>query len=134
VLELGCHGWQLMLTVPAGRAADRPQWMLQPYDLLSLFPALARVQERCRLAGVKFLPGNNVGYYGPFEQALRGALRSASDLSCAAGRLVIGIEANGDIKGCPSLPTRGFVGGNVREHAPSRRQSVRKPTWRKSSS
>ena len=35
----------------------------------------------------------------------------------AAGRSGIGIEANGDIKGCPSLPTRDWVGGNVREHS-----------------
>ena len=27
----------------------------------------------------------------------------------------LGIEANGDIKGCPSLPTADYVGGNVRD-------------------
>ena len=31
-----------------------------------------------------------------------------------AGRFVMGIESNGAVKGCPSLPTRGYVGGNVR--------------------
>ena len=36
--------------------------------------------------------------------------------SCGAGRNILGIEANGDIKGCPSLPTADYVGGNVREH------------------
>jgi radical SAM protein with 4Fe4S-binding SPASM domain len=112
-----CHGIQLILTVPAGRAADRPELVLQPYDLLELFPRLAALQERCVERGVKFLPGNNLGYFGPFEQQLRGALRCPSQSSCAAGRLVIGIEANGDIKGCPSLPTDGWVGGNVRDHA-----------------
>lgn len=65
---------------------------------------------------MKFLPGNNVGYFGPYEHRFRGRLRCASDGSCSAGRSVIGIEANGDIKGCPSLPTRGWVGGNVRDH------------------
>lgn len=117
VLALGCHGWQLMLTVPAGRAADEPDVLLQPYDLLTLFPLLAEMHERCTARGVKFLPGNNVGYFGPYEHRLRGALRCAENASCPAGRYVLGIEANGDIKGCPSLPTRGWVGGNVRDHS-----------------
>lgn len=116
LFEHGCHGLQLILTVPAGRAADRPELLLQPYDLLELFPRLAAMQQRCVERGVKFLPGNNVGYFGPFEQQLRGGLRCASQASCAAGQLVIGIEANGDIKGCPSLPTEGWVGGNVRDY------------------
>src|SRR5690606_27420390 len=38
ILEAGCHDWQLMLTVPAGRAADEPEVQLQPSDLLVLFP------------------------------------------------------------------------------------------------
>lgn len=116
VLSNGCHGWQLQLTVPAGRAADEPEVLLQPYDLVVLFPILSRLQRRITAAGAKFLPGNNVGYFGPFERQFRQSLRCPGDASCSAGRAVIGIEANGDIKGCPSLPTRGWVGGNVRDH------------------
>jgi radical SAM protein with 4Fe4S-binding SPASM domain len=113
----GCHALQLILTVPAGRAADVPDLVLQPRDLLGLFPRIAQLAEHCERHGIKLLPGNNVGYFGLYEHRLRRSLRSASQVSCAAGRLVIGIEANGDIKGCPSLPTRGWVGGNVRDHS-----------------
>ena len=28
---------------------------------------------------------------------------------------MLGIESNGDIKGCPSLPSAPYVGGNIRE-------------------
>jgi cation:H+ antiporter len=35
--------------------------------------------------------------------------------SCGAGRSVLGIEADGAIKGCPSLPTEAWTGGNVRD-------------------
>jgi radical SAM protein with 4Fe4S-binding SPASM domain len=112
-----CHGWQVIFTVPAGRAADEPEVLLQPYDLLSILPALGEISSRCSEAGIRLLPGNNVGYFGPLEHQLRGALRCPSQASCSAGRSVIGIEANGDIKGCPSLPTRGWVGGNVRDHS-----------------
>ena len=117
LLEAGGHGWQLMLTVPAGRAADEPEVLLQPSDLLVLFPTLMELKARCEAHDVKLLPGNNVGYFGPYEHALRGAIRSACHADCSAGRSTLGIEANGDVKGCPSLPTRNWVGGNLRDHA-----------------
>jgi radical SAM protein with 4Fe4S-binding SPASM domain len=33
---------------------------------------------------------------------------------CQAGQYVMGIESDGTVKGCPSLPTAPYVGGNVR--------------------
>lgn len=112
----GAHGWQLQLTVPAGRAADEPEILLQPYDLLALFPLLARLKKSCDELGITFLPGNNVGYFGPHDHELRRLASCGHSASCPAGRLGLGIEANGDIKGCPSLPSDAWVGGNVREH------------------
>jgi MoaA/NifB/PqqE/SkfB family radical SAM enzyme len=63
VLELlianGVHSWQIQLTVAMGRAADHPDWILQPYDLLELFPMLDRLAARCKEADVLLWPGNN---------------------------------------------------------------------------
>lgn len=112
----GAHGWQVQLTVPAGRAADEPEVLLQPYDLLVLFPLLAELKQACDAGRIKFLAGNNVGYFGPYDHVLRDLSACGHSGSCQAGRLAIGIEANGDIKGCPSLPTEAWVGGNIREH------------------
>ena len=112
-----CHGWQIQLTVPVGRAADEPEVILQPYDLLTVFPMLAELKKRCDAAGVTMLAGNNVGYFGPYEHVLRSYCRSDYRRSCAAGVTTLGIESNGDIKGCPSLPTDAWVGGNVRQHS-----------------
>ena len=81
VLGRGCHGWQLQLTVPAGRAADEPDVLLQPEDLLELFPILSRLHTRLTERGVKFLPGNNIGYFGPYERQFREALRCPTDAS-----------------------------------------------------
>jgi radical SAM protein with 4Fe4S-binding SPASM domain len=117
LLAEGVHGWQLQLTVPVGRAADEPEVILQPYDLLLLFPVLAGLKERCDRAGVTMLAGNNVGYFGPYEHVLRSYCRSGYRRSCSAGLTTLGIESNGDVKGCPSLPTDAWVGGNVREHS-----------------
>jgi radical SAM protein with 4Fe4S-binding SPASM domain len=116
VIASGAHSWQIQLTVAMGRAADEPELLLQPYDLLELFPRLGALAERCRAADVLLWPGNNVGYFGPFETALRGTLPRGHMVSCGAGKWGIGIEADGTIKGCPSLATATWAGGNVREH------------------
>ena len=115
--EAGAHGWQVQLTVPMGRAADEPELILQPYDLLELFPMLAQLKHRLDSAGVKLVTGNNVGYFGPYDHLLRQAFPCGHSTLCPAGHHVLGIEANGDIKGCPSLPTESWVGGNIRERS-----------------
>jgi radical SAM protein with 4Fe4S-binding SPASM domain len=111
------HAWQVQLTVPMGRAADRPEWLLQPDDLLEVIPKIADLAVRGRKHGVLIWPGNNIGYFGPHEGILRGR-GAPSDMhwsSCSAGKHTLGIESDGAIKGCPSLPTTSYVGGNVRE-------------------
>jgi len=113
----GAHSWQIQLTVPMGRAADEPDVLLQPYDLLALFPMLAKLRERCDELKVRFFPGNNVGYFGPHEPTLRGHVISGHASSCKAGQRTLGIEADGTIKGCPSLSTAAWGGGNIRDHS-----------------
>ncbi len=111
----GAHSWQCQMTVPMGRATDEPEVLLQPYDLLELFPLLQSLATRCRELRVRLLPGNNVGYFGPYESELRGYNPAGHASSCMAGQLTLGIEADGAIKGCPSLPTAAWTGGNVRD-------------------
>jgi radical SAM protein with 4Fe4S-binding SPASM domain len=115
IIEHGAHSWQIQLTVAMGRAADRPELLLQPYDLLELFPLIGRLAERCREADLVLWAGNNVGYFGPYESALRGSLPRGHMVSCGAGVWGLGIEADGTIKGCPSLATAAWAGGNVRD-------------------
>lgn len=115
LIARGGHSWQIMLTVAMGRAVDEPELLLQPYDLLRLFPLLDRLKDRCDEAGVLLWPGNNLGYFGPHEHKLRGGLPQGHCASCGAGRSTLGIEADGAIKGCPSLPTEAWTGGNVRD-------------------
>lgn len=115
LIERGIYGWQPQLTVAMGRAADRPELLLQPFDLLEVMPLLAELARRCSEAGVRFAPGNNVGYFGPLESELRRHVAQGHCQSCSAGRQTLGIEANGDVKGCPSLPSADYVGGNLRD-------------------
>jgi radical SAM protein with 4Fe4S-binding SPASM domain len=116
LIAAGCHSWQIQLTVAMGRGADEPEVLLEPYDLEKLFPLLARLKKRCDEAGVRLWPGNNIGYFGPYESILRGNMPLGHSASCGAGRATLGIEADGTIKGCPSLTTHGWAGGNIREN------------------
>jgi len=116
IAALGAHSWQLQMTVPMGRAADEPDVLLRPYDLLELFPLLAQLKQRAVELGVRIWPGNNIGYFGPYESALKGTLPRGHMASCGAGRSTLGIEADGAIKGCPSLPTEAWTGGNIRDN------------------
>jgi radical SAM protein with 4Fe4S-binding SPASM domain len=111
----GIHSWLMQLTVGMGRAADEERLLLEPYQVLEVLPMLARLKRRADQAGVRFWAGNNVGYFGPYESVIRASYPQGHMGSCGAGRTVLGIEANGDIKGCPSLPTADYVGGNVRD-------------------
>lgn len=116
LIDAGGVAWQLQLTVPMGRAADRPELLLQPSDLLELYPLIVWIKEaRLDPAGVQLQPGNNIGYFGGYEELLRvGGKRGARWSPCGAGRNVLGLEADGAIKGCPSLPTASYTGGNLR--------------------
>jgi len=115
LVALGIRSWQVQLTTPLGRASDRPDMILQPYDLLDLVPRVARLKDRAFADGVLLMPGNNLGYFGPEEALLRSAHEGGRDhfRGCQAGRYVLGVESNGAVKGCPSLQAA-YVGGNVR--------------------
>lgn len=111
--DLGVKSWQVQLTVPMGRAADRQALLLQPYDLLDLFPLLLWIkQTKLDPGGVTLFPSNNVGYFSPFEEMLRfRGERGAHWSGCVSGKWSLGLEADGKIKGCPSLPSKDYTGG-----------------------
>jgi Y-X(10)_GDL-associated radical SAM protein len=115
-IDAGATNWQVQLTVAMGRAADNPELLLQPYELLELMPLLAELFEEGADSGLLLQPGNNIGYFGPYESVWRG---SGDDrihwTSCNAGQNTLGIEADGTIKGCPSLATTSYAGGNIRD-------------------
>jgi radical SAM protein with 4Fe4S-binding SPASM domain len=125
--DAGVQVWRAQLTVPMGRAAERPEWILEPWRIPSVMETLAAIQveaaERAHAEGVPLkrmfnvMAGNNLGYFGPHEFVLRSRPggNAVAWKGCAAGRSVLGIESDGTIKACPSLPTAPYVGGNVRD-------------------
>jgi len=113
----GIESWQVQITAALGRAADRPDMLLQPWDLLDIVPRVAKLKTRGFEDGIALMPANNLGYFGVEETLLRSMEKGGRDhfQGCQAGRFSMGIESDGAVKGCPSLQTSHYVGGHVRE-------------------
>lgn len=107
--------WQVQLTTAMGNAADRAWLLFQPAELEDLYRVLARIGLRAADEGVRIAPGNNIGYFGPYDsQIFASGGGGRAWAGCMAGLAVLGIHADGSIKGCPTLPSE-FIGGNIRE-------------------
>lgn len=116
IAEAGVKSWQIQLSVAMGHAADNNGYLLQPYRMLDIFPLLSDLYDEAEALGIRLILANNVGYFGPYEAKLRSVESSAAHWDgCSAGRNGLGIEADGKIKGCPSLATTEFTGANIRD-------------------
>jgi radical SAM protein with 4Fe4S-binding SPASM domain len=113
--EAGIDGWQIQLTSPMGNGADRAWLLIQPGELEDLYRVLARIAMRSAdEKRLRVLPANDIGYFGAYDALLFSASSRHLWTGCMAGLSVLGIHADGSIKGCPTLPSE-YVGGNIRE-------------------
>lgn len=110
----GIKNWQIQLVVAMGNAVENDNHIIQPYELIDLYDRLIKVYQRALANGILIQAGNNIGYYGPYEHIWRQG-NDAHWSGCQAGHTSIGIEADGAIKGCPSLPTTEYTGGNIKD-------------------
>jgi radical SAM protein with 4Fe4S-binding SPASM domain len=118
--DRGVSSWQLQVGNPGGTMSESRGLVIPPEDLLWLVPQIAEMKQSGPRRPVIF-PADNIGYYGKFERILRD--RGATIcfwIGCRAGCQVIGIESDGNVKGCLSLPSarngvRDFVEGNLRD-------------------
>jgi radical SAM protein with 4Fe4S-binding SPASM domain len=123
VIDAGVSIWRLQLAVPMGSMQSQRDWVLRPAQLLELMPLLARLKQA---GGVRTLVADTLGYYGPYDRVLRGRTGGAQRScwkGCQAGMKVLGIEANGNVKGCLSLQAHRneasdpFVEGNLQRES-----------------
>jgi radical SAM protein with 4Fe4S-binding SPASM domain len=106
--EVGLSYWQIQITFSLGRMKEHDDYSLPPERL----PELAEFIRTKTAAGgaLRVLPGDNLGYF--CEPPIRDKVWKG----CFAGRHLMGVDADGAIKGCLSLP-REFVEGNIRERS-----------------
>jgi radical SAM protein with 4Fe4S-binding SPASM domain len=109
--ELDVDMWQVQLGLPLGRLREvETPYMIQPTQL----PTLAQMLVEFIQSGPQpvIRVSDTIGYYTAREPVLRGI--NGVWTGCYAGVLTLGIESNGDVKGCSCLP-REFVAGNLRQ-------------------
>lgn len=117
LIEIGVHSWQLQLAVPTGAMAAHRERVLPAEELLWLVPQIA---ELCGHRALRTVASDHIGYFGKPEACLRQAdVTMPFWLGCWAGLHVLGVESNGNVKGCLSLPSSrhgasGYVEGNLR--------------------
>jgi radical SAM protein with 4Fe4S-binding SPASM domain len=116
IVAHGARFWQVQITVAMGNAVDNAAMLLQPHEIPETLDVLAELFERGRQIGFRIIPGNNIGYFGPHEFMWRTMTSEhAHWTGCAAGENSLGLEADGKIKSCPSLPADPYGGGNSRD-------------------
>ncbi len=110
LIDHHANAWQVQLTTTTGRMKGMADLALS----LDKYPQLIdKLLEMRTLSGLKINVGENIGYYGCKGSEL---WDDRPYLGCYAGTRILGIESNGTIKGCLSMP-EDFVEGNIRERS-----------------
>lgn len=115
LVDEGVLLWQIQTGVPNGRLSENRSWLLEPEQVLKVVEFAHRVRSEKR---IRLDISDNVGYYGPLEPQVRPTSKKQIPYwtGCYAGCQTIGIDANGDIKGCLALQSiPRFIEGNIRE-------------------
>lgn len=127
--DAGVRAWQIAITTAMGNAGDNEWLLLQPAELPDFYGMLARVALRARDERVvNILPANSIGYFGPYDDIIFYQTPTQVWTGCMAGISVLGIHADGSVKGCPTLPSE-YIGGNIRETPLARIVETRELTF-----
>jgi len=113
IADLGADVWQVQICMPLGRLLSlKEEYLVEVRDLPRLSETLTRL---IALGRVPIAVADNIGYYDRNEPALRGSVGGVRSFwtGCKAGLRVVGICADGTVKGCPSHP-RAFAAGDIR--------------------
>lgn len=102
----GFDFWQVQIVFCQGRMLENLNYKLDPQEL----PRIVNFVVDCQKRGgsMQVVAGDNFGYY---EEP---PMRSKPWKGCVAGRHLVGIDSDGNVKGCLSLP-RQYSEGNIRQ-------------------
>jgi len=116
--EAGAWSWQVQPVMAMGNASEHPELLLRGEDLIRAERDLAALIER---SPQRISVCNSFGYFGPHERQLRKSHGALHFKGCAAGTRTLGIQSNGDVKGCLSIGAGcgqqgdAYVEGNIRQ-------------------
>jgi radical SAM protein with 4Fe4S-binding SPASM domain len=101
--------WQIQIAVPIGRFPK--EFILSKEEFYAVALFIASMRKRYSVKDLAIMGAHSIGYH---SQLLRNTMVSPVWKGCQAGISVLGIQSDGSIKGCLSLPDS-FVEGNIRQ-------------------
>ena len=101
--------WQIQIAVPIGRFPK--EFILSKEEFYAVALFIAAMKKRYSVKELAVMGAHSIGYH---SQLLRNTMVSPVWKGCQAGISVLGIQSDGGIKGCLSLPDS-FVEGNIRQ-------------------
>ncbi|MBN1696762.1 MAG: radical SAM protein [Spirochaetales bacterium] len=116
LIDKGVKVWQIQIASPLGRLEKDDPILIKPMQIKTLYDFFYK--KRALKGPIHIDLADDVGYYPPWEE---GYLRNTRNngllwMGCHAGIQVLGIDSNGNIKGCQSLPsTPEYLEGNIKE-------------------
>jgi radical SAM protein with 4Fe4S-binding SPASM domain len=99
--------WQIQMATPVGRFPRELMLSHEEFYTVALF--IASTRKNYSIKELPIMGAHNFGYH---SQVLPNVM-ILPWMGCQAGLTAIGVQSNGNIKGCLSLPDR-FVEGNIR--------------------
>jgi len=100
--------WQIQTLTPMGRMDGNKTLILNEDQYYSLAEFIAKAQEDLPLMNIA--AGDCIGYFGDLGTRVRGGQWKG----CMAGIEGVGIESNGNVKGCLSIMAIPCQEGNIR--------------------
>lgn len=111
LLDLGVSTWQLQLVENVGNAFENEKLRMTMDQIYNMAKKITRYRRK---KVIRVEAADNIGYFCQFEPLLR----DRPFTGCGGGRTLIGIHANGDVRGCLSIMcTNDSLEGNVRERS-----------------
>ena len=114
-IDKGVKVWQLQIAAPLGRLLPDDPLLIQPHQIQVIYDFLYK--KKALKPGLTIDLADNIGYFPSGNNTYCRTTRRNNKnwIGCMAGIQVLGIDSNGDIKGCQSLPSiQRFIEGNVR--------------------
>ncbi len=108
LMDKKCRAWRIQMTTTTGRFKCMSDMVLSLDNYPKLIDKLLEFKKR---GGIIVDVGENIGYYGCKGAEL---IDGNPYLGCYAGTRIAGIESNGNVKGCLSMPEE-FIEGNIRQ-------------------
>jgi len=105
--ELKPYAWKIMTVMPIGNAERNDDLALSEDELKYLFERIKKDYKK----RIKIEMGDNLGFLGSFDEALRD-----DPFFCPIGFLAFCLGVNGKVRGCPEQPDSDyFYEGDIRQ-------------------